>query len=99
MPGKTGNLGPFTGTPTLSGLAFVHARTGRTMRTMNPRPVLRWALPCLCSLGFLSLAAVPGRAQPAGACDAGPQVVTLPGAVAWALRNNPELAAFRQQHG
>jgi cobalt-zinc-cadmium efflux system outer membrane protein len=65
-----------------------------------------WArtLPSACLVVVSWLAASPAHAQeqlppPAPAAEAAPTVLSLEAAINWALENNPELAALRQQHG
>lgn len=53
----------------------------------------RWWLVCLAGLVGIG----PAVGQPAP--EPLPPVLTLDAAVGWALRNHPELAALRQQHG
>jgi cobalt-zinc-cadmium efflux system outer membrane protein len=65
-----------------------------------------WArtLPSACLIVVSWFAASPAHAQerlppPAQAAEAAPTVLSLEAAINWALENNPELAALRQQHG
>jgi cobalt-zinc-cadmium efflux system outer membrane protein len=61
----------------------------------------RWLLLCLCGIVWVGLNRGVARAQepPAAAEERLPDVLPLDAAVRWALQNNPELAAIRQQHG
>jgi outer membrane protein TolC len=66
---------------------------------VRPQP-RRWLAVCLLGLTCASLMAGPGWADPMpGGAAPLPPVLTLDAAVSWALENNPELAALRQQHG
>jgi outer membrane protein TolC len=54
----------------------------------------------LCCMTLIRWLAVPAHAAaPQANADPTPQVLSLDVAVDWALRNNPEMAALRQQHG
>jgi cobalt-zinc-cadmium efflux system outer membrane protein len=58
------------------------------------------ALVCLgCVAGLLAGAGGVSAAPPEAAESALPAQLTASDAVAWALQHNPELAAFREQHG
>jgi cobalt-zinc-cadmium efflux system outer membrane protein len=57
-----------------------------------------WLVPGLAFLAAV-LAAASGRAEPVLAAETKPPPLTLEAAIAWALSNNPELAAQRQQAG
>lgn len=60
------------------------------------RVLRRWGILGLCGLAWAGLAWAGPPPMPPAAL---PQPLPLDAAVAWALRNNPELAAFRQQRG
>src|SRR5262249_25316781 len=68
---------------------------------LNPASWVRWS----GLIGALCLACLGGQARPAEPAppptlpEAKPAVLSLNDAVAWALQNNPNLAAVRQQHG
>lgn len=57
----------------------------------------RWMILWLCSLVWVGTAS----AEPAGPppAEVVPHVLSIEEAVRWALENNPELAALREQHG
>jgi cobalt-zinc-cadmium efflux system outer membrane protein len=61
----------------------------------------RWPrLGCLCALAWILAGVRPGLADPPfPRPERLREPLTLPEAVEWALQNNPELAALRQQHG
>jgi outer membrane protein TolC len=65
------------------------------------RPPLQPArLACLCWLAWAYLGVLDATAEPPSVpAEPVPPALTLEAAVGWALRNNPELAAVRQQHG
>jgi cobalt-zinc-cadmium efflux system outer membrane protein len=67
---------------------------------LNQAPRISWwsVLGVLC-LAFLGGQANPVRSAPPTLPEARPAVLSLNDAVAWALQNNPTLAALRQQHG
>lgn len=87
-------------------MCFVMADAMIRSRTHHQR-FRRWITGCLCLLVtaaacHTNAAAEPGPVGPIGpasAAEAVPGVFTRAGAIGWALQNNPELAAFRQQHG
>ena len=80
---------------------FFPDRMGRIVNARDCQNRGRWTAACLCWLTWLGLGATPGWAEPpcGAGPEAGPQALSLDGAVAWGLRNNPDLAALRQQHG
>jgi cobalt-zinc-cadmium efflux system outer membrane protein len=71
------------------------------MNRTSARPPLaqrREAL-CLCALAGLLLGACRARASAPPEEEAPPEMLSREAAVLWALQNNPELTALRQQHG
>jgi cobalt-zinc-cadmium efflux system outer membrane protein len=71
------------------------------LQLLSSRWLLRYGIVgCLCWLAWAGIATAPGLAgQPPAGPDLVPQVLSIDDAVRWALENNPELAALRQQHG
>src|SRR5438874_9493891 len=64
----------------------------------------RWLIRCLCLLAAALLSCRYAVAEPPAAAipalpESAPDLFIRETAVAWALQNNPELAAIRQQHG
>jgi cobalt-zinc-cadmium efflux system outer membrane protein len=68
------------------------------LRPKSCRPGGLWTIACCC-LGWIGVAGRPILADPPAPVSAPPSTLNLEDAVAWALQNNPELAALRQQHG
>lgn len=70
-------------------------------RDMAQTPTIPGRRPCHClpAVGCLVILAAAVLADPAAPGCGEPQLLTLDAAVAFALQNNPELAAVRQQHG
>ncbi|OAI48863.1 hypothetical protein AYO44_18635 [Planctomycetaceae bacterium SCGC AG-212-F19] len=60
----------------------------------------RLGVGCLCLLAWAACSAGAARAEPLAEPHAAlPEELTLDGAIWYALQNNPELAALREQHG
>jgi outer membrane protein TolC len=69
-------------------------------KSVRFRGIRHWLIACSCWLLGIGLAVEITRADPpAPALEQLPEGLTRAGAVSWALQYNPELAAFRQQHG
>src|SRR5437867_6472940 len=69
-------------------------------RRRNCPLALRCLIACVVGSGFPGLAAAQGATHLSPALgQPPPPVLTLEGAIVWGLQNNPEMAAFRQQHG
>jgi outer membrane protein TolC len=85
----------------LSPAAQAFKGVGPMIQLPSGRPLLRHGIVgCLCWLAWAGGGAAPCLAgQPPVTPNPVPQVLSLDGAVWWALENNPELAAQRQQHG
>jgi cobalt-zinc-cadmium efflux system outer membrane protein len=65
------------------------------VRPTSYRPLVLWVI--LCCVFYIGLTNPTKAGQPVA--PAVPATLKLDEAVAWALQNNPELAALRQQHG
>src|SRR5713101_1891275 len=66
----------------------------------DEQSLCRWIVGCSCWLACAGLTPIPVVAQPLEAKEElFPAKLSLNAAVRWALQNNPELAALRQQHG